>query len=73
LGNRDIRGGVKLGQPHEICRGGQEDQVVLQKIRYSVARVKCTKTQQIQKQVKKSKPNKKEYEVKIQLAQGTPP
>jgi hypothetical protein len=49
------------------------DQVVSQKIGYSVAGVKRTKAQQTQKQVKKSKPNKKEYEVKIQLAQGTPP
>jgi hypothetical protein len=35
--------------------------------------VKRTKAQQTQNQVKKSKPNKKQYEAKIQLAQGTPP
>jgi hypothetical protein len=38
-----------------------------------VAGVKHTKTQQTKKQVKKVKPNKKEYEMKLQLAQGTPP
>jgi hypothetical protein len=73
LGNRDIRGGVKLGQPHQIRRGSQEDQVVSQKIGYSVAGVRRTKSEQTQKEVKKSKPNKKEHEAKIQLAQGTLP
>jgi hypothetical protein len=38
-----------------------------------VARVKCTKTQENQKQSKKSKPNKKESETKLQLAKNSPP
>jgi hypothetical protein len=29
LGDRDIRGGVELEQPHGICRGHEEDQVIL--------------------------------------------
>jgi hypothetical protein len=56
-----------------ICRGCQEDKDIPQEIEYSVARVKYTETQQTKKQVKKIKPNKKEYKVRIQLAQGTPP
>jgi hypothetical protein len=39
----------------------------------SVAGVKWTKTQGNQKQSKKSKPNKKESETKLQLAENSPP
>jgi hypothetical protein len=40
---------------------------------FSVAGVKCTKTQKTQKQFKKSKPNKKEHGTKLQLAKNNPP
>jgi hypothetical protein len=39
----------------------------------SVARVKCTKTQENQKQSKKSKCNKRESEMKLQLVKNSPP
>jgi hypothetical protein len=39
----------------------------------SVAGVKRTRTQETKKQVKKSKPNKKESETKLQLAKNSPP
>jgi hypothetical protein len=37
----------------------------------SVAGVKCTKTEGNQKQSKKSKPNKKESKMKLQLAKNS--
>jgi hypothetical protein len=40
---------------------------------FSVASVKCTKTQTTQKQFKKSKPHKKEHGTKLQLAKNNPP
>jgi hypothetical protein len=48
-----------------------EDISGLQKI--SVAGVKRTKLQGNQKQSKRSKPNKKESEMKLQLAKNSPP
>jgi hypothetical protein len=56
-----------------ICRGSQEKEDVLELQRISVARVKCTKTQENQKQSKKSKPNKKESKMKLQLVKDSPP
>jgi hypothetical protein len=41
--------------------------------RISVAGVKITKTQENQKQSEKSKPNKKESEMKLQLAKNSLP
>jgi hypothetical protein len=41
--------------------------------RISIAGVKRTQTQENQKQSKKSKPNKKESETKLQLAKNSPP
>jgi hypothetical protein len=55
-----------------IHRGSQEKEDVSGPQRISVARVKCTKTQGDQKQSKKSKPNKKESETKLQLAKKSP-
>jgi hypothetical protein len=56
-----------------IHRGSQEKEDILGLPRISVARVKCTKTQGNQKQSKKSKPNKKESETKLQLVKNSPP
>jgi hypothetical protein len=56
-----------------ICRGSQEKEDVSGLQRISVAGVKRTKTQGDQKQSKKSKPNKKESETKLQLAKNSPP
>jgi hypothetical protein len=56
-----------------ICRGSQEEEDVSGLQRISVAGVKQTKTQGNQKQSKKSKPNKKESETKLQLAENSPP
>jgi hypothetical protein len=56
-----------------ICRGSQEKEDVSGLQRISVAGVKRTKTQGSQKQSKKSKPNKKECETKLQLAENSPP
>jgi hypothetical protein len=74
LGSRGLRNlGFKLGMPHTICRGSQETEDVSEPPRISVAGVKRTKTQGNQKQSKKSKPNKKESETKLQLAENSPP
>jgi hypothetical protein len=51
--------------PYTICRGSQEKEDVLGLQRISVAGVKRTKTQGNQKQLKQSKPNKKESEMKL--------
>jgi hypothetical protein len=59
--------------PCIICRGIQEKEDVLGSQRISVAGVKCTKTQENQKQSKNSKPNKKESKTKLQLAKNSPP
>jgi hypothetical protein len=59
--------------PHTICRGSQEKEDVSGLQRISVAGVKRTKTQGNQKQSKKSKPNKKESETKLQLAENSLP
>jgi hypothetical protein len=56
-----------------ICRGSQEKEDVSGPQRISVARVKRTKTQGDQQQSKKSKPNKKESETKLQLAKNSLP
>jgi hypothetical protein len=56
-----------------ICRGSQEKEDVSGLQRISVAGVKQTKTQGNQKQSKKSKPNKKESEMKLQLVENSPP
>jgi hypothetical protein len=56
-----------------ICRGSQEKEDISGLQRISVAGVKCTKTQGNQKQSKKSKPNKKESQTKLQLAKNSPP
>jgi hypothetical protein len=56
-----------------ICRGIQEKEDVSGSQSISVARVKYTKTQENQKQSKKSKPNKKESEMKLQLAKDSLP
>jgi hypothetical protein len=74
LGSRDLRSlGFKLGTPHTIRRGSQEKEDVSGQQRISVAGVKCTKAQGDQKQSKKSKPNKKESETKLQLVKNSPP
>jgi hypothetical protein len=74
LGSRDLRSlGFKLGTPHTIRRGIQEKEDVSGTQRISVAGVKRTKTHGNQKQSKKSKPNKKESETKLQLAKNSPP
>jgi hypothetical protein len=59
--------------PLTICRGIQEKEDVSESQGNSVAGVKRTKTQENQKQSKKSKPNKKESETKLQLAKNSPP
>jgi hypothetical protein len=59
--------------PCIICRGSQENEDISGSQRISVAGVKCTKTQENQKQSKKSKPNKKESEMKLQLAKNSLP
>jgi hypothetical protein len=59
--------------PHTIRRGSQEKEDVSGVQRMSVAGVKRTKTQGNKKQSKKSKPNKKESETKLQLAENSPP
>jgi hypothetical protein len=59
--------------PRTIRRGTQEKEDVSGSQRISVAGVKRTKTQENQKQSKKSKPNKKEYETKLQLAKNSLP
>jgi hypothetical protein len=56
-----------------ICRGSQEKDDISGLQRISVAGVKWTKTQGNQKQSKKSKPNKKESEMKLQLVENSPP
>jgi hypothetical protein len=56
-----------------ICRGIQEKEDISGSQRISVAGVKRTKTPEDQKQYKKSKPNKKESETKLQLAKNSPP
>jgi hypothetical protein len=56
-----------------ICRGIQEKEDVSGSQRISGAGVKRTKTQENQKQSKKSKPNKKESETKLQLAKNSLP
>jgi hypothetical protein len=56
-----------------ICRGSQEKEDVSGLHGISVAGVKHTKTQGDQKQSKKSKPNKKESETKLQLAKNSLP
>jgi hypothetical protein len=59
--------------PYTIHRGSQEKEDVSGPQRISVAGVKWTKTQGDQKQSKKSKPNKRESETKLQLAKNSPP
>jgi hypothetical protein len=59
--------------PHTIHRGSQEREDISGSQRIAVPRVKHTKTQGNQKQSKKSKPNKKESEMKLQLAKNSPP
>jgi hypothetical protein len=59
--------------PRTICRGIQEKEDISESQRISVAGVKCTKTQENQKQAKKTKPNKKESETKLQLAKNSQP
>jgi hypothetical protein len=59
--------------PYMICRGSQEKEDITGLQRISVAGVKRTKTQGNQKQSKKSKPNQKESETKLQLAKNSPP
>jgi hypothetical protein len=59
--------------PYTIYRGSQEREDVSGLLRISVAGVKHTKTQENQKQSKKSKPNKKESETKLQLAENSLP
>jgi hypothetical protein len=59
--------------PHTIRRGSQDREGISGLQRIAVAGVKCTKTQGNQKQSKKSKPNKKESETKLQLAKNSPP
>jgi hypothetical protein len=56
-----------------ICSGSQEKEDISGLQRMSVAGVKRTKTQGNQKQSKKSKPNKKESETKLQLVENSPP
>jgi hypothetical protein len=56
-----------------IRRGSQEKEDVSGLQRISVAGVKRTKTQGNQKQSKKSKPNKKESKMKLQLAGNSLP
>jgi hypothetical protein len=56
-----------------ICRGIQDKEDISGSQGISVAGVKCTKTPEHQKQSKKSKPNKKESEMKLQLAKNSPP
>jgi hypothetical protein len=56
-----------------IHRGSQEKEDVSGPLRISVAGVKCTRTQGDQKQSKKSKPNKKESEMKLQLVKNSLP
>jgi hypothetical protein len=58
--------------PHTIHRGSQEMEDISGSQKISVAGVKRTKTQGNQKQSKKSKPNKKESETKLQLAKNSP-
>jgi hypothetical protein len=59
--------------PYIIYRGSQEKEDISKSQRISVTRVKHTKTQGDQKQLKKSKPNKKESETKLQLAKNSLP
>jgi hypothetical protein len=54
-------------------RGSQQKEDVLGYQEISVAGVKYMKTQETKKQVKKSKPNKKESEMKLQLVKNSPP
>jgi hypothetical protein len=56
-----------------ICRGIQGKEDILGSQRISVTGVKYTKTQENQKQLKKSKPHKKESEMKLQLAKNSLP
>jgi hypothetical protein len=59
--------------PYIICRGSQDKEDISGLQRISVARVKYTKNQGNQKQSKKSKTNKKESEMKLQLAKNSLP
>jgi hypothetical protein len=59
--------------PHMMCGGIQEKEDIIGSQRISVARVKYTKTQENQKQSKKSKPNKKESQMKLQLVKNSLP
>jgi hypothetical protein len=56
-----------------IRRGSQEKEDVLGPPTISVAGVKRNKTHKDQKQSKRSKPNNKESETKLQLAKNSPP
>jgi hypothetical protein len=56
-----------------ICRGSQQKEDILGYQEISVAGVKYTKTQETKKQVKKSKSNKKESEMKLQLGKNSLP
>jgi hypothetical protein len=56
-----------------ICRGSQEKEDISGPPRISVTGVKYTRTQGDQEQSKKSKPNKKESEMKLQLAKNSLP
>jgi hypothetical protein len=59
--------------PRMIHRGSQEKEDILGSQRISVAGVKCTKTEENQKQSKWPKPNKKESETKLQIAKNSLP
>jgi hypothetical protein len=59
--------------PHTICRGSQEKEDVSGSQSIAVAGVKRSKPEGDQKQSKKSKSNKKESEMKLQLAKNSLP
>jgi hypothetical protein len=59
--------------PYMIYIGSQEKEDVSGSQRIPVAAVKRTKTQGNQKQLKKSKSNKKESETKLQLLENSLP
>jgi hypothetical protein len=59
--------------PHTICRGSQEKEDISGSQRISIAGVKWTKPQGDKKQSKKSKPNKQESEIELQLVKNNPP
>jgi hypothetical protein len=56
-----------------ICRGTQEKEDVSGSYGISVTGVKCSKAQENEKQSKKSKPNKKESKMILQLAKNSLP